>query len=193
MHETIPDPTPLLERHFRHSSRALAIVAGHSRLVADKALAIAARAASHGIAVDLAFVEAAAMLHDIGVCRVSAPGIGCHGPLPYIAHGIAGREILEAEGLPHLALVCERHIGVGLTAEDIRLPGLPLPCRQMVPLSAEERIVCLADLFYSKAADGSHRQKALAEVEASLARFGEAKVITFRRWWAEFGCDGGPL
>jgi uncharacterized protein len=187
------DPHSLLERHFAHTPRALAVVLKHSLLVADKALAIAAAAMTRGIAVDLAFLEEGALLHDIGVCRVNAPDIHCHGPLPYIAHGLAGREILESEGLHRHAILCERHIGVGLTRADIRLQGLPLPCREMVPIAVEERIVCMADLFYSKTRDHADRERTVLEVEASLARFGEAKVLTFRSWLADFGCDPSPL
>ena len=78
---------------------------------------------------DCRFVEEAALLHDIGVCRIQAPHLGLERGFPYIMHGIIGRDILEGEGLPRHALVCERHIGVGLTVEDITRQGLPLPQR----------------------------------------------------------------
>lgn len=193
MTRTTTDPIALLERYFSHSARALAIVMGHSRLVADKARALAAMAIEQGIAVDLDFLEEGAMLHDIGVCRVNSPHMDCHGSLPYITHGIVGREILEKEGLPRHALLCERHIGVGLTQEDILQQRLPLPCREMVPLSVEERIVCMADLFFSKTPDWVHRQRTIAEVELTLSRFGEAKVLTFHAWLTEFGCHPSRL
>ena len=41
-------------------------------------------------------------------------------------------KMLDSEGLPQHALVCERHIGVGLTMEDIRLQKLPLPFKGRV-------------------------------------------------------------
>ena len=186
-------PVDLLEDYFSHSSRALAIVLKHSRLVAAKAVAIATAAMRQGIAVNLEFLEEGAMLHDIGVCRVNSPHMDCHGSLPYIAHGLAGREILESEGLPRHALLCERHIGVGLTQEDILLQKLPLPCRDMVPLSVEERIVCMADLFFSKTPDWGDRERTIAEVEMSLSRFGGTKVLTFRSWLAEFDCHPSRL
>jgi uncharacterized protein len=187
------DPNTLLNRHFAHSARALAIVLKHSRLVAAKAVAIATAAMRQGVAVDLEFLEEGAMLHDIGVCRVNSPHMDCHGFLPYIAHGLAGREILESEGLPRHALLCERHIGVGLTKEDILLQKLPLPCRDMVPLSVEERIVCMADLFFSKTPDWGDRERTIAEVEMSLSRFGDHKVNIFRICLAEFGCHPSRL
>jgi uncharacterized protein len=49
--------------------------------------------------------------------------LGCHGDRPYITHGIIGAELLGNEGLPGHALVCERHIGVGLSIEDIKSQG----------------------------------------------------------------------
>src|SRR5262245_17215407 len=107
----------LLEKYFTNRT-ALEIILQHSRLVATKALRIADSLGRTDI--DRRFVEEAALLHDIGACRVNAPDIGCQGDEPYIRHGVIGREILEAEGLPRHAMVCERHIGVGLTIEEIR-------------------------------------------------------------------------
>lgn len=186
------EPETLLERHFHPFPGAFAIVLEHSRLVADKALAITTAAIQRGISVDVEFVREGALLHDIGVSRVHAPRIHCRGSLPYIAHGLAGREILEEEGLFRHALLCERHIGVGLTVEDIVSQRLPLPERDMVPLSVEERIVCLADLFFSKT-PGGERERTIAEVELSLARFSIAKVQIFHTWMHEFGCDTSLL
>ena len=59
------------------------------------------------------------MLHDIGIFLTHAPQIGCHGDKPYICHGYLGRELLEKEGFPRHAIVCETHVGVGLTIADI--------------------------------------------------------------------------
>lgn len=133
------------------------------------------------------FVEQAAMLHDIGVCRVNAPGIGMFGIHPYIRHGVLGREILEAEGLLHHAMVCERHIGVGLTEEDIVSQGLNLPLRNMTPQGVAEEIVCFADLFYSKKPGYLSRRKSAAEVRNKLSSFGAEKVQIFDSWLLRFG------
>jgi len=133
------------------------------------------------------FVEEAALLHDIGVCRIRAPKLGLEGGLPYIMHGIIGREILEQEGLPRHALVCERHIGVGLTVEDIIRQGLPLPQRDMTPLSLPEQIICFADLFYSKSPGKITHQKSPDKVRSKLAGFGGDKVRIFDHWMELFG------
>ena len=127
------------------------------------------------------------LLHDIGVCRIVAPKIGLEQGFPYIMHGIIGREILEQEGLPRHALVCERHIGVGLTVEDIIRQGLPLPQRDMSPVSTAEQIVCFADLFYSKSPGKITKQKSPEKVRRKLAGFGEGKALIFDRWMELFG------
>jgi uncharacterized protein len=180
------NPFALLEKYFSNRA-ALDIVYEHSRMVADKALAIAKGADIPGL--DLRFIEEAALLHDIGVSRVKAPGLHCFGAAPYICHGIIGREILEAEGLQLHALVCERHIGVGLTAHDIVQQRLPLPMREMSPQSASERIVALADLFYSKKGGELAREKSTAQVRSDLRRFGEQKVEIFESWLSHFGME----
>ena len=174
------DAERLLKKYFTNQA-ALEIVLKHSHLVAEKALAVA-RALD--MPVDLLFIEEAALIHDIGVSRVHAPKIFCFGEMPYICHGIAGREILEAEGFPRHAMVCERHIGVGLTAADIRRQKLPLPARNMVPLCLEEEIICFADLFYSKNPDSLAVAKSPQEVRDSLGKFGDEKVIIFDNWFS---------
>jgi uncharacterized protein len=136
---------------------------------------------------DCRFVEEAALLHDIGVCRIHAPKLGLHGEHPYIMHGIIGREILENEGFPLHALVCERHIGVGLTVADIISQELPLPHRDMTPLSLSEQIISFADLFYSKSPGKITLQKSPERVRDKLAGFGDGKVQIFDRWMECFG------
>jgi len=176
-------PYALLEQHFGANRAGLEIVYRHSRMVADKALEIAR--ATHDPELDLEFIEQAALLHDIGVARVHAPKMHCFGDAPYICHGIIGRELLEGEGLPRHALVCERHIGVGLTVADIEAQKLPLPLREMIPVRRAERIVTLADLFFSKRVGELEREKSLDQVREDLARFGAHKVTIFESWLAE--------
>lgn len=172
----------LLARYLEGES--FAIVSGHSRHVADLALEIAGRL-SLGDEERL-FIEEAALLHDIGVCRVDAPGLGLHGPYPYIMHGVLGREILEHEGYPLHGLVSERHTGVGLTCEDIVRQNLPLPHREMCPQSIPEQIICFADLFYSKKPGRLGERKSVAKVRSKLLPFGEDKVAIFDAWLIKF-------
>lgn len=175
--------TKLLARYLEGESYR--IVAEHSRHVADLALEIA-ELASVPVS-GRRFVEEAAMLHDIGVSQVRAAGLGINGDHPYIMHGVLGREILDREGYPLHALVCERHTGVGLTIDDIVRQNLPLPHRDMCPQSLEEQIICFADLFYSKNPDRLGKRKSIAKVRIKLLPFGEDKVAIFDEWLVRFG------
>lgn len=177
------NPEKLLEKYF--TPAALQIIIEHSRNVARKALEIAVHA-PHAPRLDTDFIAEAALLHDIGVAQTNAPGLFCYGAEPYIRHGVLGREILEKEGLPWHALVCERHIGVGLTISDIQRQNLPLPLRDMVPATAEEEIVAAADLFYSKKPNALSREKSIGQIRQELSIFGEEKAVIFDRWLKDY-------
>lgn len=155
----------------------------HSAKVRDKALECIRR---RSLEVDTDFVAEAAMLHDIGIFRCNAPDIYCTGELPYICHGIEGRKLLDKEGLPRHALVCERHTGAGLTVEDIRNQHLPLPLRDMTPQSLEEKLICYADKFYSKSGD-IREEKSLERVIRSMERHGADTLRRFLDLHALFG------
>lgn len=179
------NPWALLERYYPPGDPAREVLFTHSRAVARKALAV-----GHHIStrepIDLLFIEEAALLHDIGIRFVQAPSIGCHGTLPYLAHGYKGREILEKEGFPCHALVCERHIGVGLSLATIIDQQLPLPLREMIPQTDEEIIIAYADLFFSKGGTDVTMEKEVDSVRQSLARFGHENLEIFERWHARF-------
>lgn len=173
----------LLAKYF--TPEALPLFLTHSRLVARKAV-LTAQNHPDSATLDIAFIEEAALLHDIGVSLTAAPGLGCHGNAPYIMHGIIGRELLEKEGLPHHGLICERHIGVGLTVDDIKRQNLPLPLRDMVPVTTEEKIVAYADLFFSKKPSKLTVEKTVETVRQELARFGAEKLVILDEWIREF-------
>lgn len=154
----------------------------HCRSVADMALAIAR---SLHLILDLDDIEAAAMLHDIGIFLTDAPGIECHGIEPYIRHGLLGAELLRSEGAPEIfARVAERHTGSGLIAEEIQLQNLPLPARDFLPETQLERLICYADKFYSKS--GSPERKPFDRVRRSMARFGADSLRRFDALAEEF-------
>ena len=79
--------------------------------------------------------------------------------------------------LEKYARICERHTGTGLTADEIRRQGLPLPVRDFLSETLEEKLICLADKFYSKS--GDMKEKSLARIERSMAKFGPD---TLTRW-----------
>jgi uncharacterized protein len=136
---------------------------------------------------DLKFIEEAAMLHDIGIFLTNQPEIGCYGDKPYVCHGYLGREILEREGFPKHGLVCERHIGVGLTVKDIKQKNLPIPERDMMPISIEEQIICFADKFFSKTLEFLSKEKPTEKIRSYISKFGEEKLSLFDRWLEIFG------
>jgi uncharacterized protein len=174
----------LLNKYFAENRIAFEIVLEHSMMVTEKALVIARDVSDP--AIDLRLVEEAALLHDIGVSRTNSPRIGCHGLSPYICHGILGREILESEGFLSHALVCERHIGVGIGVKDIVQQQLPLPKRDMIPVTLEEKIVCFADLFYSKKPGLLRSEKSPDDIRNGLRKHGIHKVAIFDAWFREF-------
>ena len=84
------------------------------------------------------------------------------------------------------ALVCERHVGIGITIEEIRLHNLPLPQRDMIPISIEEQIICYADKFFSKNGETEGREKTVGDILNSLQKYGSEKVIRFQKWMQLF-------
>ena len=192
----------------------------HCRAVADKALRICEKHPEFGL--DRDFIEAAAMLHDIGIIRCDAPKIHCHGTEPYIRHGILGAEMLTSLHTPHSSLptphltlltphstlhtshstlltsrICQRHTGAGITRAEIAAQQLPLPLpdddsEPYMPETIEEKLICYADKFFSKTRPD--HEKTIEEAERSLAKFGNDGVLRFREWARLFAhpCDVTP-
>jgi len=153
------DPISIIKQHYIPDSQAYTALMTHSEYVVEKALKAAANV--RHLKPDTRFIEEAGMLHDIGIIQTHAPQMGCFGELLYICHGYLGREIVEKAGFPKHALVCERHVGVGLSLRDIRKQRLPLPMHDMRPVTLEEQIICYADKFYSKSKGKFGKQKSV--------------------------------
>jgi len=179
------NPVKIIEKYYNPESIAYHFLIQHSRMVTEKALRIAERVMH--LKPDLHFIEEASMLHDIGIFLTDEPKIGCYGDKPYICHGYLGREILKKEGFPKHALVCERHVGVGLTVADIEDKNLPVPKRDMIPVSIEEQIICFTDKFFSKDSDFLLKEKTLKMVRKGIAKYGEEKLRIFDDWLMKFG------
>ncbi|CAB1063753.1 HDIG domain protein [Olavius sp. associated proteobacterium Delta 1] len=176
------NPIDILARFYDRRSKAFEILVDHGQQVAHKG-GRAAEKVAH-LKPDLDLINNAAMLHDIGILHTDSPGFDCHGKYPYICHGFLGRELLDSIGLPEYGLISERHIGVGISSDDIRNFGLPLPERNMVPVSIEEQITCYADKFFSKNGNGQkqNREKSIEQILLSLQPYGQEKVEQFRTW-----------
>jgi len=176
------DALAIINKYYPEDNELKHILLTHSRSVAGKALWIADRHPELNL--DRRFLKEAALLHDIGVFLTDAPGIHCHGTYPYICHGYLGAELMRKEGFPNHALVCERHTGAGMSLQSILEQELPVPHRDMVPVSLEEQVICFADKFFSK----THldREKPVEKAYKSISRFGEEGVIRFNDWCGRF-------
>lgn len=179
------NPLEIIYKYYSPESPLCQLLIAHSEVVARKAMKCLT---VKDIDADPQFVYEAAMLHDIGIRECNAPSILCTGSMPYICHGVEGLKILEGENLPLHALVCERHTGSGLSAEEIEESNLPLPHRDMLPVSDAEQLICYADKFFSKSAADPSREKPLEKVIREMARFGKAPLTRFLRLHTRFGC-----
>ena len=171
------DPLQIIRKYAPFGSLTYGMLVEHSLAVMEKALSVA-ESVKH-LHPDRGFIREAAMLHDIGIVLVNEPRLGCGGNEPYICHGYLGRQLLEQEGYPLHALVCERHIGTGLTVNDIDAQSLPLPRRDMRPISIEEKIICYADKFFSKRIGQIRAEKSISEVHVEIEKFGADRLKAF--------------
>ena len=129
----------ILKKHAPNNT-AFQGVLQHVKAVQRAALTIAEDIKAHGHNVDLEFIKIATLLHDIGRFQY-LPGAA-----ESYKHAYVGAELLRKEGLPEsIARVAERHIGAGITAEEINSQNLDLPQKDFIPKTIEEKIICYAD------------------------------------------------
>jgi uncharacterized protein len=126
----------------------------HSEKVADKAIEIARKIKK--VQVDINLIEIGALLHDIGRTKT-------HG----FKHALIGGKILKQRGFSNkLDRICETHILGGLDKEDAKKVGLPE--KNYLPLTLEEKIICLADKHMAGTREVSIRER-------------------FNRWFRKYG------
>lgn len=150
--EILPDRTFVIDLlrklNIPHS------VMKHSEKVAEKALEIACNITKTRVNMDL--IEIGAILHDIGRTKT-------HG----FDHAIMGGKILRKRGFSvKLAKICETHILGGLDKEDAKKIGLPE--NEYLPMSIEEKIICLADKYIAGTREVSIEER-------------------FNRWFQKYG------
>ncbi len=173
------NPQAIIDKYYLPNSPIWKVLVEHSQAVADKAVSIAKKHPDFNA--DENFIYEAAMLHDIGIYQTDAHDLHCFGSFPYISHGYLGRELLEKEGYPQHALVCERHTGTGLTLLDIQDQQLPIPHRNMLPVSIEEQIICFADKFYSKSGQ-LNKAKPIDKIRKLIMKHGADQLMRFDAW-----------
>jgi uncharacterized protein len=168
-------PEALIQKYYSENSELCKFLLNHSLAVANKAVEIVRMHPE--LAIDERFVYEAAMLHDIGILKTYAPEMHCFGVCDYLCHGYLGAEMLRQEGLERHARVCERHTGSGLTRDEIIRGGWPIPQRDMLPETLEEKVVCFADKFYSKSKP--EKEKSIENIRKSMAKWGEKPLERF--------------
>ncbi len=178
------NPDKIIKKYYSTEEKAYKILIKHSKLVKKKALEIANRVPE--LNPDLKFIEEAAMVHDIGIKFCKAPELGCIGGNPYIAHGSIGRNLILKEGFPKHARVCECHTGVGISLKEIFDKKLPLPKKELIPETVEEKIICFADKFFTKIPEKMDRELTIKEIKNDLAKHGQEKVLKFEEWCVLF-------
>ncbi|MDP9793871.1 uncharacterized protein J2S43_002383 [Catenuloplanes nepalensis] len=181
----IPSDRQIRDLHERHAPNpeAFDLVWTHCEIVC--AIAEQLLDGPGGAGLDHGLVRAGALLHDIGVYRLYDENGRIKGR-EYVRHGLLGRELLLAEGLPDaLCRICAHHTGVGITREDVLAQQLPLPPADYLAESAEERLVMYADKFHSKKTPPVFNSA--ASFAASIARFGADKPARFADLRHEFG------
>ena len=131
----------------------------HSLKVAEKALEIAEKIKLREIDKDLIVIGG--ILHDIGRCKT-------HG----FNHALIGAKILRERGFSErLAKICETHILGGLDKEDAKQIGLPEV--DYLPLTLEEKIICLADKLITGTKEVSIEQR----FEKWFNKYGETQIL----------------
>jgi uncharacterized protein len=179
------DPMVIIEKFYPPGSALNRILVDHSRQVAEKSLEIAGKLADPEL--DLNFIKNAAMLHDIGIFLTASQSIGCTGNAPYICHGVLGRALLDSEGLdPAYGRIAERHTGAGICLDTIIRHNLPLPRRDLVPVTLTEKIICCADKFFSKTGPARHQPRTIRQILEDLSALDPASAHRFSRWAEAF-------
>ena len=128
-----------LLKKYASNNRAFQIVLKHSLMVKKVALSIAKEIKNNGCKVNLELIKIGALLHDIG--RLVCPPDSQNS----IKHGVIGGEILRKEGLEEFARIAETHIGAGISKNEIKTMKLPLPHKNFIPKTIEEKIITYAD------------------------------------------------
>jgi len=128
-----------LLKKYSKDEKVFKIVLDHSKTVQEVALEIAKDVPN----LDLELIKIGSLLHDIGRFECK-PGAGAG-----IKHGVFGAEILRKEGLDEIADIAERHLGAGISKEEVKEQRLDLPLKDYLPVTKEQKIITHADNLVS--------------------------------------------
>jgi uncharacterized protein len=169
----------ILEK-YSISKRYFDIVLRHSLAVLEKSIDIIARKKLYKRA-DFDLVISGCLLHDIGAFEFMRNFD--EEQEDYILHGIIGGKILRKEGFYKEALIAERHIGAGLSKNYITRKKLPLPKKDFLPITLEQKIICYADKFHSK----SGKKDTLKSIKKEMEKYGQDPLKRFLELEKMFG------
>ena len=131
----------------------------HSEKVADKAIEIANKIKK--TKVDMNLIEIGALLHDIGRTKTHS-----------FKHALIGGRILKQRGFSEkLARICETHILGGLDKADAKKVGLPE--KDYLPLTLEEKVICLADKHMAGTREVSIKER----FNRWFHKYGKSKIL----------------
>jgi len=182
-----------IHKKYAPNDELLDLVWSHSRIVANIAKQVMENHPE--LSIDKKLLLIGCLLHDIGVYFVEL-GV----KLSYIKHGIIGADIARKEGFSEsVAKIIERHIGVGISKEEIvknltfgqnlsahlvrSKKNLPLPHKNFIPKTLEEKLVAYADNFHSK----NPKFNSYAQVKEKLGEYGKDTIQRLEQWKKLFG------
>ena len=82
--------------------------------------------------------------------------------------------------------MAERHTGAGISLDTIVQHNLPLPRRNLVPVTLTEKIICCADKFFSKTGPARHQPRTVTQILEDLTAIDPAHAHRFSRWAETF-------
>ena len=175
------DAIALIDKYYADTPRLRNFYGFIAAQVADRCLKIAVLHPELGL--DKAFLEEAALLHDIGILHTHAPGILCTGDAPYICHGYLGAEMLRAEGF-RVTPGCASVIPVrGFRAKKLQRRVCLYLCRIIIRrLWRNSSSVMRINLFQIPSQRGKTPEQALK----SVSKYGEDGARRFRHWMELF-------
>jgi uncharacterized protein len=170
-----------LHQRYAPTAEAFDLVHTHCEIVC----AVAEQLLGNRPGLDIELVRAGCLLHDIGVYRLyDADGTLDHAG--YLRHGVLGHDLLQDLGFPEpLCRFCSHHTGVGISREDVLRQQLPLPARDYLAETDEERLVMYADKFHSKTTPPVF--VTATSYLGTVRRFGADKPAAFAALAARFG------
>jgi uncharacterized protein len=131
VNEKLPSREQALQ--LLHENQCSAKVINHCKAVTKLALETAKALKERDLKIDIALVEAGALLHDIGRSKTHT-----------VHHAVVGAEIAKSAGFPDSVVsIIKRHVGGGITAGEAKKLGWSEDV--YVPITLEEKTVSFAD------------------------------------------------